>query len=173
MFNSCLLPSFCNFNSLQILFDGFFEILFEKKPSLRKKFWSIYREALSVMWSNFTLVKYNYKISNIYHQIKFWKIIMNRSSIKKLLLKILQYSHKNSCVGVSLETFSPETLLKWLQHRCFPVNIAKILRTLVLKNICERLFERFATWANNITNNIGSEEDIFSKTKQKTILKLS
>ena len=97
------------------------------------------------MWSNFTLVKYNYKISNIYHQIKFWKIIMNRSSIKKLLLKILQYSHKNSCVGVSLETFSPETLLKWLQHRCFPVNIAKILRTLVLKNICERLFERFAT----------------------------
>ena len=60
-----------------------------------------YREVLSVMWSNFTLVKYNYKISNIYHQIKFWKIIMNRSSIKKLFLKILQYSHKNSCVGVS------------------------------------------------------------------------
>ena len=36
-----------------------------------------------------------------------------------------------------------------------------------MKNICERLFERFPTGANNITSNIGSEEDIFSKTKQK------
>ena len=47
------------------------------------------------------------------------------------------------------------------------MNIAKFLRTPVLKNICERLFERFATRANNITSNIESEEDIFSKTKQK------
>ena len=29
---------------------------------------------------------------------------------------------------------------KRLQHRCFPVNIAKRLRTSILKNICERLF---------------------------------
>ena len=28
---------------------------------------------------------------------------------------------------------------KRLQHKCFPVNLAKILRTPVLKNICERL----------------------------------
>ena len=28
---------------------------------------------------------------------------------------------------------------KRLQHRCFPVNIAKLLRTPILKNICERL----------------------------------
>ena len=28
---------------------------------------------------------------------------------------------------------------KWLQHRYFPVNIAKFLRTPILKNICERL----------------------------------
>ena len=28
---------------------------------------------------------------------------------------------------------------KRLQHSCFPVNIAKILRTHILKNICERL----------------------------------
>ena len=27
---------------------------------------------------------------------------------------------------------------KHLQDRCFPVNIAKFLRTLLLKNICER-----------------------------------
>ena len=50
---------------------------------------------------------------------------------------------------------------------CFLVNIAKFLRTPVFKNICERLFQRFATRANNITSNIGSEEDIVSKKKQK------
>ena len=56
---------------------------------------------------------------------------------------------------------------KRLQHRFFPVNIAKFLRTPVLENICERLFERFPTWASNITRNMGIEEDIFSKTKTK------
>ena len=50
---------------------------------------------------------------------------------------------------------------------CFLVNIAKFLRTPVFKNICERLFQRFATRANNITSNIGSEEDIVSKKKAK------
>ena len=39
---------------------------------------------------------------------------------------------------------------KILQHRCFPVNIAKVLRTPVLKNICEWLllngFERWLSW---------------------------
>ena len=31
-------------------------------------------------------------------------------------------------------------LLCWrLEHTCFPVNIAKFLRTLILKNICEQL----------------------------------
>ena len=28
---------------------------------------------------------------------------------------------------------------KRLQHKCFPVNIAKFLRTPILKDICERL----------------------------------
>ena len=98
-------------------------------------------------------------MSIIYHQIKFRKGIMNRSSIKKLFLKISQYSQKNSCVRapllIKMEAFRPETLLKsgsntsvflWIQY-------CKILRAPVLKNICERLFERFATWANNITSN--------------------
>ena len=34
---------------------------------------------------------------------------------------------------------------KRLHQWCFPVNIAKILRTPVLKNICEQLFKRFPT----------------------------
>ena len=35
-----------------------------------------------------------------------------------------------------------KTLVKRLQHRCFPVNIAKFLRTPILKNICERLLPK-------------------------------
>ena len=50
------------------------EILFEKKPSLHKKFRSIYREVLSVTWPNFRVVKYNSKISIIYHQEIFGKV---------------------------------------------------------------------------------------------------
>ena len=50
---------------------------------------------------------------------------------------------------------------KNLKHRFFPVYIAKILRIPVLENICERLFERFPTWARNIKSNMGIEEDIF------------
>ena len=37
---------------------------------------------------------------------------------------------------IKLQAFSPATLLKRLQHRCFAV---KCLRTPILKNICERL----------------------------------
>ena len=54
-----------------------------------------------------------------------------------------------------------------LQHRCFPVNIAKFLRTFFLNNICEWLSEYFPTWINNITSKIWSEEKIFSKTNKK------
>ena len=48
----------------------------------------------------------------------------------------------------------------------FLANIETFLRTPILKNYCERLLlgvslERFPTW----TNNIGSEEDVFSKQK--------
>ena len=50
-----------------------------------------------------------------------------------MFLKIAQNSHENTCVGVSF-------LIKWypwdlqfyqkrLRHRCFPVNVAKLLRT--------------------------------------------
>ena len=31
-------------------------------------------------------------------------------------------------------------------------------------------FERFHTWANNITGYVGGKEDVFSKSKQKNIL---
>ena len=101
-------------------------------------------------WPNFTVVNNNSKISNIYHYIKAWKSIMNRCSIKKLFLKISQYSQESACVGVSslmkMQTFSPAALFKKrLRHRCFPVNYAKFLRIPVLENISQRLFQRFPT----------------------------
>ena len=108
-----------------------------------------------------TVVKFNSKISIIYHQIKFRKGIMNRSPIKKPFL----IDNKPFLINAGLQSWN--FIKKRLQHRCFSVNIGKFLRTPVLKNICERLFERFPTWANNITSNRGIEEDIFSKTKQK------
>ena len=60
---------------------------------------------------------------------------------KKLLFIISQYSQENSCVGgfflIKLQAFS--FIKKRLQHSCFPVNIAKFLRTPILKKICKRL----------------------------------
>ena len=55
---------------------------------------------------------------------------------EKLFIKISQYSLGYTCVGV----YDLTLFRKKLQHRCFPVNIAKFLRTPVLKNICKRLF---------------------------------
>ena len=53
-----------------------------------------------------------------------------RCSIKKVFLKISQSSQGNS-----------------LQHRCFPVNIGKFLRTPILENICEWLPQTYFTSA--------------------------
>ena len=42
-------------------------------------------------------------------------------------------------------------LKKWLQHRCFPVNIAKFLRTLILMKICEQLLLKLLLLTVNIS----------------------
>ena len=131
------------------------------------------------MWPNFTIVKYNSKISIIYHQIKISKRYNEQVFNKKAALKnfaIFTEKHLPSSLflnkNVGLQSWN--FIKKRLQHRFFPANIAKFFRTPVLENICERLFERFSTWASNITSNMGIEEDIFSKTKQnKTIQNLA
>ena len=54
---------------------------------------------------------------------------------KKVFLEISQNSQKNTCARVS-----PATLLKKRpQHRCFPVNFAKFLRTPFSQNTSGRL----------------------------------
>ena len=124
------------------------------------------------------MVKCNSKISIIYHQIKISKRYNEQVFYTKAVLKnsaIFTEKHLrwslflNKNAGLQSWNF----IKKRLQHRFFPVNIAKFLRTPVLENICERLFERFPTWASNITRNMGIEEDIFSKTKTKNIQNLA
>ena len=44
-----------------------------------------------------------------------------------------------------LQAHACNFIKKRLQHRCFPVNIAKFLREPTLKNICERLLLYFTT----------------------------
>ena len=58
---------------------------------------------------------------------------------KKVILKILEISQENTCVGVFLIKSVKNFVKKRLQHSCSPVKFAKFLRTPILKNKCERL----------------------------------
>ena len=64
-------------------------------------------------------------------------------SIKKAVLKnVAMFTGKHLCWNLFLinNNNRSETLLKTrLQHRSFPVNFAKFLRSPILKNIYERL----------------------------------
>ena len=48
---------------------------------------------------------------------------VRRCFSKWVFLKLSQYSQENTCVGVFLN------IKKTFQHRCFPANIVKFLRT--------------------------------------------
>ena len=98
-------------------------------------------------------------------------IIIRKYSTRKVFLKNSQYSQENTCVGISfwikMQAFRAPALLKGDSNTGVFANIEKTLRTPILKNICERLLlrvslKRFPIW----TNNIRSEEDVFSKIKQ-------
>ena len=52
-------------------------------------------------------------------------------------------------VTLKVPTKSCNFIKKRLQHRCFLVNIAKFLRTPILKNICERLLLNFSHKVSN------------------------
>ena len=75
-----------------------------------------------------------------------------RSSIPQLCWSL--FLNKNA--GLQYWSF----IKKRLQHSCFPMTLRNFS-----EHICERLFERFATWANNITSN-GKWRRHFFKNKQ-------
>ena len=87
---------------------------------------------------------------------------------KAVRINFAIFTEKRLCWSLFLSKNADLQLWNFIKNKCFLVNITKFLRTPVLKIICERLLERFATRANNITSDIESEEDIFSKTKQKS-----
>ena len=118
-------------------------------------------------WPNFTIVKYNSKISIICHQIKFSKRYNEQVFNKKAAFKnfaIFTEKHLRSSLflskNVGLQSWN--FIKKRLQHRFFLRNIAKFFRTTVLENICEGCLNAFLQ-----KQNMGIEEDIFSKPKQK------
>ena len=87
--------------------------------------------------------------------------------MKKVFLKILRYSQENrSGFLMKSQTWKPATLSKKRpQHMFFTVNIAKFLRTLILKNINKRLlllvvpvtvYLRY--WRNKIWDEINQAE---------------
>ena len=67
---------------------------------------------------------------------------------KKAVLKISQFLQQSTCVGNKVATLQACSFIKKrLQHRFFPVNIAKLLRTpIILKNNCEPLLLNPIKW---------------------------
>ena len=72
-----------------------------------------------------------------------------RCSVKKAVLK-------NFAIFIGKNLSWSLFLIKLFQHRIFPVNIVKFLRTPILKNICERLLL-------NVVFNSNEEQDLLVK----------
>ena len=76
--------------------------------------------------------------------------------------KYCKLHRKNTCVGSLFDNIQVWNFVKKiLQHWCFPMKYAKMLRTPILKNICERLFPLVSP-QNSITKSggkFGLDED--------------
>ena len=118
-----------------------------------------------------TSILYPQTSKEFYHYIKFQKNIMNRKcSSRKLFSKILQYSQENTCrnlcfnknAGLKACSF----IKKRLTHSRFFFEYWEVFKATIFKNICERLLLRVSLELfSTLTNNIGSEEDVFSQNK--------
>ena len=85
--------------------------------------------------SMFTLEFWSSYFSEHLRLIAVPKSSQRRCSTKKAVLKKFAiFTRKHLCWSLWACNF----IKKSFQHRCFPVNIAKFLRTPDLKNICER-----------------------------------
>ena len=78
------------------------------------------------------------------YSVEFHRSSHRRCSKKKDVLKnFTEFTGNHLCQGLffnKIAGLTPATLpKKRLWHRCCPVNFAKVLRTPILKNICERL----------------------------------
>ena len=117
-------------------------------------------------------ILYSKTSKKFYNHIKFWKSIMNRRcSIKKTLLKNFAiFTGKHLCWSLFL---NKNIIKKRLRQKWILDNTAKFLRTASESFSFYVSSNVFLQKQKNIASYIGSEEDVFSKTKQKnTILKL-
>ena len=77
---------------------------------------------------------------------------------KKVFLKLLQFHRKTpvlECLFNNVAGLEPCNFIKKiLRHWCFPVKVAKFLRTAILNNICKRLL-LFVSPQNTLTNSGG------------------
>ena len=80
-------------------------------------------------------------MGNIETKTKFSRL--TRCFIKKLLLKVSQYSQENNCLESLFNEVARLQFCKLIeerhQRRCSSVHIANFLRASILKNICIRL----------------------------------
>ena len=94
------------------------------------------------------------KQSSTRFSLKTYRSSNRRCYVKKVVLKtFLNFTGKHLCWSIFfiklhafLESFFNKVagrqncnFIKRLHHRCFPINIAKIWRASILKNICEQL----------------------------------
>ena len=89
------------------------------------------------LFNNFTFLK---KYRNSHRRCR---SSHQRYSVRKGVLKNFAYfTGKQLCWSLFLWSCRPPAckfFIKRLQHKCFPVKFAKLLRTPTLKNICKRL----------------------------------
>ena len=142
-------------HSLTLFFPVF---SFDPPKNIRKTFviakWiSPFKLKISI---NISLLfcQFSSRISSIFSQNISCEIIIPRNShrscsVKKVALKSFTLFLGKQCVGVSFYKGAGlkyyNFIKKVLQHRCFPVNVAKFLRSPILKNICGYLLHYTAT----------------------------
>ena len=133
-------------------FNFCFEKLNINTSSLRKKFpyselfWSVF----SRIWTEYWEIRQS---NSEYRQFlrRAFLLPLTRSTLLKCCKKLAfcyKWNNKNcKCINnlMLILCLQPATLLKkLLQHSCFPVSFAKLLRAIVMQNICERLLLRIS-----------------------------
>ena len=128
----------CNKNELDSLHKHLLMFVLEQIIS-KTDFW------LLPYLFDFTLLTEN-DVRRVLMKVRWKNVVISlsrsshpRHSIKKLFLKIPQYSQESTCVRVSFLIKLHSTLKRRLQRGCFSANITKSLRAPFLKNLSEQL----------------------------------
>ena len=79
------------------------------------------------------------------HRNSHWRYSV-REAVHKKLRQFQRKTPVLECLFNNVAALRAYSFItKRLQHGCFPVRLAKFLRTSILKNICERLLLKFST----------------------------